>query len=34
MKESVALGKKFGEVVAKDLQSRMIEELRKRGHNI
>ena len=34
MKESVALGNKFGEVVAKDLQSRMTEELRKRGHNI
>jgi hypothetical protein len=32
--ESLALGQKFGQEIAGDLRNRMIEELRKRGHNI
>jgi len=34
LKETMALGNQFGQVVAQDLQSRITEELRKRGHNI
>ena len=34
MQESMSLGQAFGQQVAGELQSRMIEELRKRGHNI
>ena len=34
LKESMALGQRFGQAVAQDLQSHMAEELRKRGHNI
>ena len=32
--ESVAAGNKFGQAVATELRNRLIEELRKRGHNI
>lgn len=32
--ESLALGQKVGQGIAKELQDRIIEELRKRGHNI
>jgi uncharacterized protein len=32
--ESMAMGQKFGQEVAGDMRGRMIEELRKRGHNI
>jgi|SRR5215470_7145293 len=34
MKESMAVGQKFGQSIAGELRARMIEELRKRGHNI
>ena len=34
MQDSMALGQKFGESIAGDMRGRMIEELRKRGHNI
>jgi hypothetical protein len=34
MKESMALGQQWGQAVALELQKRMTEELRKRGHNI
>jgi hypothetical protein len=34
MQESMAIGQKFGESVAREMQSRMIDELRKRGHKI
>jgi uncharacterized protein len=33
-KESMALGQQFGQAIARDVQGRMTEELRKRGHNI
>ncbi len=32
--ESLAMGQKFGQALAGDLRNRIIEELRKRGHNI
>jgi hypothetical protein len=32
--ESVAMGQKFGQEIGAELRNRMIEELRKRGHNI
>lgn len=32
--QSMALGQKFGQTVASELQGRMIDELRKRGHKI
>jgi hypothetical protein len=32
--ESLAMGQKFGQEIAGELRGRMIEELRKRGHNI
>ena len=32
--QSMALGQKFGQSVASELQGRMIDELRKRGHKI
>lgn len=34
IQQSMAVGQKLGEALMKELQSRMIEELRKRGHNI
>jgi hypothetical protein len=34
MQETVTLGNKFGWLLMKELQERMVEELRKRGHNI
>jgi hypothetical protein len=34
MKESMALGQQWGQAVAQEVQKQMIEELRKRGHNI
>ena len=34
MRESMTLGQQFGQLIAQDIQSRMVEELRKRGHNI
>jgi uncharacterized protein len=34
MHESMAIGQKFGQSVATEMQSRIIEELRKRGHKI
>lgn len=34
MQESLAIGQAFGKQIAGELQSRMIEELRKKGHNI
>jgi len=33
-KETMVLGQTFGQAVGQDIQNRMIEELRKRGHNI
>ena len=33
-KESMAMGQRFGQEMAQDFHKRMIEELRKRGHNI
>jgi hypothetical protein len=32
--ESMAMGQKFGQEIAAEMRTRMIEELRKRGHNI
>jgi hypothetical protein len=32
--DSMAIGQKFGQAIAADLQTRMAEELRKRGHKI
>jgi hypothetical protein len=32
--ESMAIGQRFGQSIASELRGRMIEELRKRGHNI
>jgi hypothetical protein len=32
--QSMVVGNKFGQEIAQDLQTRMMEELRKRGHNI
>jgi hypothetical protein len=32
--ESMTMGQKFGQEVAGEMRNRMIEELRKRGHNI
>jgi uncharacterized protein len=32
--ESMALGQQLGQAMARDVQDRMTEELRKRGHNI
>jgi len=32
--ESMAMGQKFGQEIAAEMRNRMIEELRKRGHNI
>jgi hypothetical protein len=32
--ESMAIGQKFGQTVASDMQARIIEELRKRGHKL
>jgi uncharacterized protein len=32
--ESMAIGQRFGQSIASELRSRMIDELRKRGHNI
>jgi uncharacterized protein len=34
MQESMAIGQQFGQTVAREMQTRIIEELRKRGHNI
>jgi hypothetical protein len=34
MQESMAIGQGFGQSVAREMQSRIIEELRKRGHKI
>jgi hypothetical protein len=34
MKESMALGQQWGQAVGQEVQKQMIEELRKRGHNI
>jgi hypothetical protein len=34
MQESMAAGQQFGQAIAAELRSRMIEELRKKGHNI
>jgi hypothetical protein len=34
MQESMAIGQEFGQSVAREMQSRIIEELRKRGHKI
>jgi hypothetical protein len=34
MQESLAAGQKFGQAIGAELQTRMIEELRKKGHNI
>jgi len=34
MQESMAIGQQFGQSVAKEMQDRIIEELRKRGHKI
>jgi hypothetical protein len=34
MQESMSLGQAFGQKVAGELQTRMIEELRKKGHNL
>jgi len=34
MQESMSLGPAFGQQVARELQDRMIEELRKKGHNL
>jgi hypothetical protein len=32
--ESMTMGQKFGQEIAVELRTRMIEELRKRGHDI
>jgi len=32
--ESMALGQRFGQSIGNEIRARMIEELRKRGHNI
>jgi uncharacterized protein len=32
--ESMAIGQRFGQSIASELRGRMIDELRKRGHNI
>src|SRR5262245_27425985 len=34
MQESMVIGQQFGQTVAREMQSRIIEELRKRGHKI
>ena len=34
VQESMAVGQKFGQAVAAELQARIVEELRKRGHKI
>jgi hypothetical protein len=34
MRDSMTVGQKFGESVAADLQSRMVDELKKRGHKL
>ena len=34
VRESMALGQQFGQAIARDVQGRMVEELRKRGHPI
>ena len=34
MQESMAVGQKFGQQLVQDMRTRMMEELRKRGHNI
>ena len=34
VQETMALGQQFGPAIAKDIQARIIEELRKRGHKI
>jgi uncharacterized protein len=34
MQESMAIGQQFGQEVAREMQTRLIEELRKRGHKI
>jgi hypothetical protein len=34
LQESMALGQRFGQSIASELRGRMIDELRKRGHNI
>jgi hypothetical protein len=34
MQDSMAIGQKFGQSVATEMQSRIVEELRKRGHKI
>jgi uncharacterized protein len=34
MQESMVIGQKFGQSVANEMQSRIVEELRKRGHKI
>jgi uncharacterized protein len=34
MQQTFALGQQFGQAVGNDVQARMVEELRKRGHNI
>jgi hypothetical protein len=34
MQETMVLGQKFGEVIAKDLEDKIVKELRKRGHDI
>jgi hypothetical protein len=34
MQESMAVGQQFGQQIAAELQQRMIQELRKKGHNI
>lgn len=34
MQESMSIGQSFGQQVATEMQSRMIEELRKKGHNL
>jgi len=32
--ESMVLGQRFGQSIGNEIRARMIEELRKRGHNI
>jgi hypothetical protein len=34
MQDSMAIGQKFGQSVATEMQNRIVEELRKRGHKI
>ena len=34
LQDSMAIGQKFGQSVATEMQSRIVEELRKRGHKI